>query len=279
MSSTMTATLAATPGPSARITITGIVGAASVQIWRGDGTQEVRVAGDDLQIPTGGVFLTDYRLPPGRSITYRAVLYSSIGAVVETVSASLNTDDYFSDIFSDIFPGLTIMAYPALGLGMAWVMDPEDPTRAMLLPLMDGTDDEVGHQSAGVAVPPLMGLPIWLGGPRSSRPRTFVVKTPTLAETTQFAQIIESGGQLLIRPSAAIRHATGLIFMGAASIPEAPKHPREGPARWTIAGTEVADDGWPTVVAERTWLDLEAECATWLDVEAMYATWLDVEIG
>ena len=261
MSSTVTATLAYTPGPSARITITGIVGAASVQIWRGDGTAEVRVAGDDLQIPTGAVFITDYRLSPGRIVTYRAVLYSSIGAVVETVSTS------------------SALAVPALDQSMAWVMDPEDPTNAMLLPLMVGTDDEVGHQSAGVAVPPLMGLPIWLGGPRMRRSRAFVIKTSTLAETAQFAQIIEPGGQLLIRPGAAIRHDTGLIYMGAPSIPEAAWIPAEAPADWTIDGTEVADDGWPTVVAERTWLDLEAECATWLDVEAMYATWLAVEQG
>ena len=260
MSSTMTATLAATPGPSARITITGIVGAASVQIWRGDGTAEVRVAGDDLQIPTGGVYLSDYRLPPGRTVTYRAVLYSSLGVITETINASA-------------------FAVPALASSMAWIMDPEDPTNAMLLPLMDGTDDQVGHKSAGVAVPPLMGLPIWLGGPRSWRPRSFIVKTPTLAETIQFAQVIEPGGQLLIRPSTTMRHDTGLIYMGAGSITEAPRHPYEGPARWTIDGTEVADDAWPTVVAERTWLDLEAECATWLDVEAMYSTWLAVEQG
>ena len=260
MSSTMTATLDATPGPSARITITGIVGAASVQIWRGDGTSEVRVAGDDLQIPTGGVYITDYRLPPGRTISYRAVLYSSLGVITETITAAA-------------------LAVPALASSMAWVMDPEDPTNAMLLSLMDGTDDQVGHKSAGVVVPPLMGLPIWLGGPRSSRPRIFIVKTSTLAETTQFAQVIEPGGQLLIRPSAAIRHDTGLIYMGAPAIPEGPRHPFEGPARWTIDGTEVADDAWPVVVAERTWLDLEAECATWLDVEAMYATWLAVEAG
>jgi len=260
MSSTMTATAAFTPGPSARITITGIVGAASVQIWRGDGTQETRVAGDDLQIPAGAVYITDYRLPPGRSVTYRAVLYSSIGAVVETVSTSP-------------------LAVPALDQSMAWVMDPEDPTNAMLLPLMDGTDGQVGHKSAGVAVPPLMGLSIWLGGPRNQRPRLFVIKTSSTAETTQFAQMIEPGGQLLIRPSFAIRHDTGLIYMGADSIPEGPRHPYEGPARWTIDGTEVADDAWPVVVAERTWLDLEAECATWLDVEARYATWLAVEQG
>jgi len=257
----MTATLAATPGPSARITITGIVGAASVQIWRGDGTAEVRVAGDDLQIPTGGVYITDYRLPPGRTVTYRAVLYSSLGVITETINT-------------------TALAVPALASSMAWVMDPEDPTNAMLLLLlMDGTDDEVGHKSAGLAVAPLVGLPIWLGGPRKQRARSFVIKTSTLAETTQFGQIIEPGGQLLIRPSTAIRHDTGLIYMGAPSIPEAPRHPSEGPARWTIDGTEVADDAWPTVVAERTWLDLEAECATWLDVEAMYATWLAVEQG
>jgi len=261
MSSTMTTTAAFTPGPSARITITGIVGAASVQIWRGDGTQEVRVAGDDLQIPAGAVYITDYRLPPGRTITYRAVLYSSIGAVVETVSTS---------------PALVV---PALDSSMAWVMDPEDPTSAMLLPLMVGTNDQVGHQSAGVAVPPLMGLPIWLGGPRNRLSRAFVISTTTTAEAAQFAQMIEPGGQLLIRPSAALRHDTGLIYMGAPAIPEAAWNAYEAPADWTIDGTEVADDAWPVVVAERTWLDLEAECATWLDVEAMYATWLAVEQG
>jgi hypothetical protein len=261
MSSTMTATLAATPGPSARITITGIVGAASVQIWRGDGSSEVRVAGDDLQIPAGAVYITDYRLPPGRTITYRAVLYSSLGVITESISAT----------------GFAVP--PLVDPAMAWVMDPEDPTNAMLLPLMDGTNDQVGHTSAGVAVPPLLGPPIWLGGPRSGLSRVFVISTMTAAEATQFQQIIEPGGQLLIRPGTALRHATGLIYMGAGSIPEAAWQPSEAPADWTIDGTEVADDAWPVVVAERTWLDLEAECATWLDVEAMYATWLAVEQG
>jgi len=260
MTSTMTATPAATPGPSARITITGIVGAASVQIWRGDGSSEVRVAGDDLQIPAGAVYITDYRLPPGRTVTYRAVLYSSLGVITETINA-------------------TALAVPALASSMAWVMDPEDPTNAMLLPLMAGTNDQVGHQSAGVSVSPLMGLPIWLGGPRTRLARAFVISTSTTAEATQFAQMIEPGGQMLIRPSSALRHDTGLIYMGAGSIPEAAWNPSEAPADWTIDGAEVADDAWPTVVAERTWLDLEAECATWLDVEAMYATWLAVEQG
>lgn len=260
MSSTMTVTLAATPGPSARITITGIVGAASVQIFRGDGAQEVRVAGDDLQIPAGAVYITDYRLPPGRTATYRAVLYSSLGVVTESVSAAP-------------------LAVPELAQCTAWVMDPEDPTTAMLVTFMDGTNAQVGHQSAGVVANPLQGLPIWLGGPRTRLARSFVIGTTTAAEATQFQQMIEPGGQLLIRPDAGIRHNTGLIYMGAGSIPEAPWNAYEESADWTIDGTEVADDEWPVVVAERTWLDVEAECATWLEVEAMWATWLAVEIG
>lgn len=260
MSSTMTATLAATPGPSARITITGIVGAASVQIFRSDGTQEVRVAGDDQQIPAGGVFMTDYRLPPGKTVTYRAVLYSSLGAITETIYAAA-------------------LSVPALASSMAWVMDPEDPTNAMLLPMMAGTDDRIDHGSSGVAVQPLTGLPIWLAGPRMTRTRTVVIETTTAAEATQLQQIIEPGGALLIRPDAATRHATGLIYMGAPSIPESPRHPYEGPAQWVIEGTEVADDNWPTIVVERTWADVKAAYATWADVKAAYATWLDVKKG
>lgn len=260
MSSTITVALAATPGPSARITITGIVGAASVQIFRGDGTQEVRVAGDDQQIPAGGIFMTDYRLPPGRTVTYRAVLYSSLGAITESISAAA-------------------LSVPALDPTYGWVMDPEDPTNAMLLQLMDSTGDTVGHQSRGVAVQPLKGLPIWLGGPRMNRSRAFIVTTSSVADSTQFQQIIEPGGALLFRPSTTMRHDTGLIYIGAPSIPEAPRPPYVGPTDWTIEGTEVADDNWPTIVVERTWADVKAAYATWADVKAAYATWLDVKKG
>lgn len=260
MTASMTTTLAATPGPSARITITGIVGAASVQIFRGDGSTETRVAGDDLQIPAGAVFITDYRLPPGRTVSYRAVLYSALGVVVETVTA-------------------TPLVVPAIEQGMAWVMDPEDPTYAMLLPLMLGTDAEVGHDTSGVAVKPLQGLPLWLGGPRLLLTRPFEIKTSTAAETTQFDRMVTPGGSLLIRPGAAFRHASGLVYIGAPAISEQPRHPYEGPARWVFTATEVADDGWPTVVVERTWLDVEAAYADWIAVEAAYATWLAVEQG
>lgn len=260
MTASMTTTLAATPGPSARITITGIVGAASVQIFRGDGSTETRVAGDDLQIPAGAVFITDYRLPPGRTVSYRAVLYSSLGVVVETVTS-------------------TPLAVPAISPGMAWVMDPEDPTNAMLLPLMDGTDSEIGHASSGITVRPLVGAPIWLAGQRSALTRIFALQTTTPAEASQFAKMIAPGGSLLVRPDAAFRHDTGLVYMGTDAIREVPYHPFEGPADWTFSGTEVADDGWPSVVVERTWLDVEAVYADWFAVEAAYATWLAVEQG
>ena len=260
MSSTMSVALAATPGPSVQITITGIVGAASVQIFRGDGVQEVRVVGDDQQIPAGGVFMVDYRIPPGRTLTYRAVLYSSLGVVTESISASS-------------------LAVPAIEPGMAWVMDPEDPTNAMLLPLMVGTDIKVGHESSGTIAGPLVGLPIWLGGPRTMLSRPFDIKTTTAAETAQFHRMIETGGSLLIRPGAALRHVTGLIYVGARSIDENPKHPSEGPARWPFDSIEVGDDGWPVVVPARTWADVKAAYATWADVKAAYATWLDVKRG
>jgi hypothetical protein len=238
----------------------GTAPAASVQVYRGDGSSETRVAGDDQQIPAGGIFLTDYRLPVARTVSYRVVLYSAAGTVVATLYSS----------------GVTS---PTIDPTLAWVMDPEDPTNAMLLPLMDGTDDAVGHSSAGAAVPPLEGLPIWLGGPRNTRPRRFIVKTATVAEAGQFEQIIEPGGTLLIRPTSRIRHATGLIYMGTPDLPESPQHPFEGPGRWTIEGTEVADDGWPVVVTEWTWQDVKNTYATWADVKAAFATWLAVKAG
>jgi hypothetical protein len=233
---------------------------ATVQIWRGDGASETRVSGDDQQIPAGAVFLTDYRLPLQRSLTYRVALYAASGALVATLYSSAVT-------------------VAALAPSLAWVMDPEDPTNAMLLPLMTPTDEKVSHESASVAAQPLVGLPIWLTGPRSRITRTFTLKTTTAAEAAQFAGMIDAGGQLLIRPGSALRHTTGLIYMGADSITETPQHPFEGPARWSFEGVEVADDGWPVVVAERTWLDVEAEAATWIALEAMYATWLAVEQG
>lgn len=238
----------------------GTAAAASVQIFRGDGTGETRVSGDDQQIPAGAVYLTDYRVPPGKTISYRVVLYSAAGVVVfNGASGSL--------------------AVPAIDPSYAWVMDPEDPTRAMLLPLMAGTDAQVGHDSAGAAASPLSGLPIWLGGPRSRMTRPFVLKTSTAVETARFADMIQPGGQLLFRPGAALQHDTGLVYMGTASITKAPRHPYEGPAIWSFDGVEVADDEWPVVVEERTWLDVENEAATWLALEAMYATWLAVEQG
>jgi len=191
------------------------------------------------------------------------------------IEANAPDRNYFAGALATGSPTVPVLVDPTT----AWVMDPEDPTNAMLLPLKVGTNAQVGHQSAGAAVLPLQGLPIWLGGPRTLLSRAFVISTLTTAEATQFAQMIAPGGVLLIRPPATMRHDTGLIYVGVGSIPEAAWIPAEAPADWTIDGTEVADDGWPTVVAERTWMDLEAECATWLDVEAMYATWLAVEQG
>lgn len=262
MSSTVSVVLAMAPAPSARITVSTIPGTvAYVQIWRGDGSTETRVMGDSDQVPAGALFIVDYRVPLGRSVTYRVVTYTAAGVVVDTATSS-------AVLASSTDPNL------------AWVMDPEDPTTALLLPLMAGTDAEISHQSSGVVVHPLVGLPRLLGGPRTTHARPFILSTGTLAETTQFANMIKVGGQLLVRPDPSVfRHDTGLIYVGMDTIIENPRHPNEGPARWSFTGTEVEDDGWPVVVAARSWLDLEATFADWPAVEAAYATWLAVEQG
>lgn len=261
---TSTLTAKMTPAPTVTLTAASLPATTvSVYVWRLWGSQAARVQGDSLTVIAGLAFaIDDFQVPPGQSVSYKIESYSASGALLETYLTGTVTPAAIAD------------------KATAWLMDVADPSRAMLLPLMDGTDAEVTRDGPGSLMFPIDGsAPAWISGPRTPSSRPFVIKTYTAADATLVEQMLAPNGVLLLRTSSTLRHQTGLIYLSAASVREIPQHPYEGPTQWAWNGQEVAPDDWGVVVPIRTWADVKAQFATWTTLKAQRATWLDVRAG
>ena len=260
---TSTLTAKMTPAPTVTLTAASLPATTvSVYVWRLWGSQAARVQGDSLTVIAGLAFaLDDFHVPPGQTVSYKIESYSATGALLETYLSGTATPSAITD------------------QATAWLMDVADPSRAMLVPLVRGTDSEITRDGPGTFMFPVDGsAPAWISGPRTPSARPFVMKTTNAADSTLIEQMLAPNGVLLLRPSSAIRHQTGLLYLAAATVRESPRRPLDG-ALWSWSGQECAPDDWGVVVPIRTWADVKAQFATWADVKAARATWLDVRAG
>ncbi|MGV8972254.1 MAG: hypothetical protein ACOH10_08015 [Rhodoglobus sp.] len=261
---TSTLTAKMTPAPTVTLTAAALPATTvSVFVWRQWGSQAVRVQGDSLVVVAGQAFaIDDFQVPPGQAVSYKIESYSAAGALLETYLSGSVTPAAITN--------------PAT----AWLMDVADPSRALLVSLMDGTGATIRRDGPGSLMFPLDGsAPAWISGPRTPSARPFAIRTTTLADANAMEQMLAPNGVLLLRPSSSMRHLTGLFYIAAAAVDESPEGYSDAPTEWSWNGQEVAPDDWGVVVPIRTWADVKAQFATWADVKAQRATWLDVRAG
>lgn len=192
------------PGPPRVVLdVTGMpAGTATVEVVRiaDNGSQApVRGAGQVSVQDTAAWTAIDWEPPVGRSPVWRASFRNSAGGLLATESGAL----------------ADVAGIPAPDPDTAWISNPYDPTSAMLVTLMAGSDDDTTHG---------MDVSLSLPGRRTHLPsaavgvrglggkRTLAVRCWTLEEAQQMEDLLASTTTLLVR-SAVIRHRTGALYV------------------------------------------------------------------
>lgn len=226
----ITCTFVADP-PRVTLDVTSMpAGTARVEVVRIDsnGSQApVRGASDVPVQDTAAWTATDWDVPVGRAPVWRATYRNVAGGLLDSDTGSL--------------PDGTI---PSPDCDLAWISNPYDPSTAMLVTLMAGSDDDTSHD---------MDVSMSLPGRRTHLPsavvgvrglggkRTLVVRCWTQDEAQRLEDLLATTTTLLIR-SPVIRHRTGCLYV---VIGEAVEHREwefidgQQETTWTLQADEV----------------------------------------
>ena len=164
------------------------------------------------------------------------------GATTATISfAGVTSQAVYAAAFSPVNPGSIV---PPVDCSTAWISNPYDPGSAMLVTLMDGTDDTTSHD---------MPVSLSQAGRRTNLPsavvgvrqlgskRTLIVRCWDLAEAQQFEDLLATSVVLLVRTQQ-IRHRTGALYVTAGEVSEQRMRQFiDGPdeTTWTLSCDEV----------------------------------------
>lgn len=194
--------------PRVVLDVTGMpAGTATVEVVRiaDNGSQApVRGAGQVSVQDTSAWTVIDWEPPVGRSPVWRASFRNSAGGLLGTETGQLDSQ------------------VPAPDCDLAWISNPYDPSSAMLVTLMSGSDDDTSHD---------MDMSLSLPGRRTHLPsavvgvrglggkRTLVVRCWTPGEAQKLEDLLASTTTLLVR-SAVIRHRTGCLYVVVGEVVE-----------------------------------------------------------
>lgn len=200
--------------PRVVLTVTSMpTGTSMIRIQRLDSDGTASPVRGATSVPVQGTdawTVTDWDVPIGRTLTWRATCYNASGGTLGTGTGTAGTVDPIA------VPGID------LDDDQAWISNPYDPASAMRVTLMDGTDDTTSHD---------MPVTLSLAGRTSHLPsavvgirqlggkRTLVVRCWTLAEAQQLENLLTSTTTLLVR-SAQIRHRTGTLYVAVGEVSE-----------------------------------------------------------
>lgn len=240
---------------------------------------------------------TDWDCPVDRSPVWRVTCRNAAGGVLGTATGSVQR--VISDeVTPDVEPGVGIVAKPDIppipDCSQAWLSNPHDPSAAMLVTLMAGTDDETSHtapmslsQAGRTTHLPsaVMGVRV-LGGSR-----TLVVRCWSMDEAQQFEDLLASAVTLLVRSNHdTIRHRTGCLYVVAGEVSERREWEfldGQDETTWTLSCDEVDPGRLGVLVPPWTWADGAAYVGdqigtltpTWADMASVFPLWIDSTRG
>lgn len=270
--------------PRVVVTVTSMpTGTAKVILQRIDtdgSTVSVRGAASVPVQGTDAWTVTDWDIPIGRKLTWRATCYNSAGGTLGTGTGTASTVDPIA------------VAGIALDLSQAWISNPYDPASAMCVTLMDGTDDTTSHD---------MPVTLSLAGRSSHLPsavvgmrqlggkRTLIVRCWTLGDAQALERLLASTTTLLVR-SEQIRHRTGALYVAVGEVSEQRMYgfvDGQDETTWTLSCDEVTPGQLGILVPSWTWAKATAYVAsqtghsspTWADMATVFPLWLDATKG
>lgn len=205
-------------------------GTARVEVVRIDsnGSQAPVRGASDVPVQDAAAWTaTDWDVPVGRAPVWRATYRNAAGGLLDSDTGSL--------------PDGKI---PSPDCDLAWISNPYDPTSAMLVTLMAGSDDDTSHDmDVSLSLPgrrthlssAVVGVR-GLGGKR-----TLVVRCWTQDEAQRLEDLLATTTTLLVR-SPVIRHRTGCLYVVIGEAREMSHHNRPATPEattWTLSADEV----------------------------------------
>lgn len=221
----------------------------------GDDENEVRSAVDILAI--GGTFSTDFEIPLGVDVTYRAHLFTEAGV-------------------DQGYTGTSAAVNIAFEPGWVVVQDYLDPSSALLLRAEAAFASSLQKSRAsatyraGTQTIALMGEQGLLEG------TSLRVVTESEADTAVMDQIL-AGGTVLMR-TAPNMPVPRLLYVVISTPTKVPHNVRTGGEAylWDVSGDEVSRNVIDVVVPTVTWQQVIDAYPTWADLIAAHSTWLDL---
>lgn len=230
--------------------------ASSVDVLQiSDGIE--RVVRDASKISAvGGVFVTDYEIPVGVSVTYQAREFDSVGVPIGlTASVAVLLDgDGSLVVLQDMLAPATAVRVHANG-SFASQLPRSRPSRIY----------ETGRTTIALTGQ----LSLVRGAPLS-------VMTETDEEARALLALLERT-PLLIRSRAGATRLPPLFYCDVSSIVEAPVDVQWGGSliRWELSADEVSRTLLATIEAAVTWQRYIDAYPTWQDMIDAYPTWFD----
>lgn len=286
--------------PRIVVTVTSMpTGTAKVQVQRLDSDGTASAVRGATSVPVQGTdawTVTDWDVPIGRRLTWRATCYNSGGGTLGTGTGTAGTVDPIPEglvgaVVTDV---VGTIAVPGVDLDpdAAWISNPYDPASAMCVTLMDGTDDTTSHD---------MPVNLSLAGRTSHLPsavvgmrqlggkRTLIVRCWTLDDAQALERLLASTTTLLVR-SEQIRHRTGALYAVVGEVSEQRMWAfvdGQDETTWTLSCDEVAPGQLGILVPPWTWAKATAYVAaqtghstpTWADFATVFPLWLDATKG
>lgn len=208
----------------------------------------------------GGAVLTDYTVPFGVDVTYKAAQFDSAGVFLGYSGGGVAR--------IDIDPGMVV------------IQDPFAPAVSIRVDAADGYAGVVrgGRPSAtyraGFQTVALMGEP------RLPENVPLIVNTRTVAAADELETVLDRG-MVLVRSMPDSVRIPAVFY---AVVPEYSQIPETvqwggGWVRWEIRADQVSVPSVAILEPVYTWGLYKAAYATWADAKAAYSTWLDSKLN
>lgn len=231
----------------ATVTVVQISAAGEAEVREGRGVNAV-----------GGAQVTDYEVPPGIPVTYRAEQFD-VSGVSLGLTASATTQ-------VDIDPGYVV------------VQDFLAPRNAVLVDAHESFAGEVRTSRASARYRAGRNTLVLMGEVGLAEQVPLTVNTRTLADADMLGSILAEG-TALIRSMPNVVRIPQLFYCAIPDVVPVPIDVQYGGEwiRWDLVGDEISRPDIAVIEPLFSWGLYKSAFPTWGDAKAAYTTWLDAK--